>query len=119
MELEFEGGELQAVGPTEVSLPAYMSTLPDDQVEVAQASSCSSALVIAAGRNPVTAEIVLLTGDGKLLAYAPDKQPTVSGVVKPAMCGLRVYVDDALQAFSIDAGELIRGAAPMGVELLR
>lgn len=107
MELELEGGSFEVQGNVEVLLPNYMAMLPPDELDEARRAAHRSELVIAAGRKPDTSEIIVMTGDNRLLVLDGDAHGVPKGRVFPIDCG---------QTVAVDSDEFVKGYFEMATD---
>lgn len=67
MEFEYPIEEASLVGNVTIEIPWWLSALEPDIVESIQEQHNRGELLVAAGRHPVSRDIVAITGDGRIL----------------------------------------------------
>lgn len=117
MELELEGGSFEAVGNVEVTLPNYMTMLPQEELDEARRAARRDQMIVGAGRKPGTDEIVLMTATSKLMVLKTSGYGIPTGRVIPIDFGhgLAVKQDDY---FKMTSDWVITNAEPIDVALL-
>lgn len=113
MELELDGGGMEASGNVEVTLPDYMTMLPQEELAEARRAAQNDQMIIAAGKKPDSDEIVLMTGDARLMVLKkPGRFGIPEGRVLPIDFGMTLAVEkegyyEMASDWVIDNSELI------------
>jgi hypothetical protein len=92
MEFEFENSDgITVVGDVEITLPDHMTLLSQTELIEVQKSG-NECLIIAAGRDPDTAELVFMTSTTKLLKLNVTELDFPDGDVYPSDFGQSVCI---------------------------
>lgn len=92
VEFELEGGEMTVSGNVSITLPPYITLLPQVELDWARHAPFADRLIIAAGRQPSTGDIVALSGAGKLYNLACKRHRVPDGPVCPTDYGKHVAI---------------------------
>jgi len=95
MRLTLEGHHsFHTEGSVTVELPEYMSVLPESELEEARTATNREGLILAAGRDPKSHDIVFLTGAGELMEIKWDEANLPSlGRVTPIDYGQTIRIE--------------------------
>lgn len=94
MELELEGdSDIEMSGNIEITLPNYMTMLSQEELNTAHLSQGSD-VIIAAGRKPLTSEIVMFTADKRVFVLDAASYDIPKGRVFPIDFGRMIAIDD-------------------------
>lgn len=116
MEFELEGDTWTEVSDNvEITLPEYMTMLPQEELNEARRAVQRDQMIVAAGRRPGTDEVVILTATNRLMTLhgVPD------GKVIPIDWGHRIAVEREGEGYyEMTADWAIANAEPVNVTFL-
>lgn len=114
MELELEGGPaVEVSGNVEVTLPDYMTMLPQEELNEARRAVQRDKVIIAAGRRPEdTDEVVILTATNRLMVLRVAQYGVPDGKVIPINWGHSLAVEGY---YEMAADWAIANAEPIDV----
>jgi hypothetical protein len=111
MELDIEGNTFDAEltgDVSEIILPSYMVMLSADEIEHALSNaSPGRPVVIAAGRETPSSDILFLTSDVVFWTYDAKLNHIPEGLAFPRFDGLRVIIDE-LEYRSISVEDMLK-----------
>ena len=112
MELHIDGAQEASIeGQVTIEVPSYMELLPPIEFAEARTSGIRNRLVIAAGRDPKTLDLILITGTGAILSYSGY---SLEGAVRPVNHGHTLRFTPVKGApTDFDAGKLISWCKPV------
>jgi hypothetical protein len=117
MELELEGGSVEASGNIEVTLPNYMTMLPQEELDEARRAVQRDQMIVAVGRKPGTDEVVILTATSKLMVLKVAEHGVPEGRVIPIDWGHGLAVERE-GYYEMAADWAIANAEPIDIALL-
>lgn len=117
MELELEGGSTEVSGNVEVTLPDYMVMLPQEELTEVRRAAQRDQMIIAAGRKPDTGEIVLMTGEAKLMVLKAGAFGIPDGPVLPIDFGHTLAVEKE-GYYEMASDWVIENAEPIDISVL-
>lgn len=118
MELELDGGDVIVEGNIQITLPDYMTMLPQQELSELKHAQQRNQMIVAAGRKPNTTDIVLVTADNRILVLDAAKHQIPEGVIVPIDWGHSLLVEADGPDFEIASDWAIENAVTTGVELL-
>ena len=94
MELELEGNDsITIIGDAEITLPDYMTMLPQEELNECRENKDQVHLIIAAGRHP-NGDIVAVTANMKFMCMKHGEFGIPDGQVEPIDCGQTLRIDE-------------------------
>lgn len=94
MELELdESASISVIGDTEITLPDYMTMLPQDELDECKTADSASYLIIAAGRHP-NGDIVALNAQMQFYTLKHGVFGEPGGQITPIDHGLTLRIDE-------------------------
>lgn len=118
MELELEGDtSVEVSGGVEMTLPDYMTMLPQEELNEARRAVQRDQMIVAAGRRPGTDEVVILTATNRLLVLHVAQHGVPDGKVIPIDWGHGLAVERE-GYYEMAADWAIANAEPVDVTFL-
>ncbi len=104
-------------GNIEVTLPSYMTTLSQEELNEARRAAQRDQMIVASGRKTNDGDIVLMTATGHLMLLRVEGHELPHGKALPIDCGFAVAIEDE-GYYACASDWVIANAEPMPVELL-
>lgn len=92
VEFDLEGGEATVGGNVSITLPSYITLLPQAELDEARSSTFTDRLAIAAGRRSMTGDLLVLTGTGQMYRLDRTRYEIPSGPACPVDYGRYVAI---------------------------
>lgn len=98
-----------------MTLPGYMTMLPQEELDEARRSAERDQMIVAAGRKPDTNEIMMMTAIGRLMSLEPEQHGIPAGSVFPIDFGHTVVVEVKGGYFEIASDWLVENSTEVNM----